>query len=290
MIEPLTPGLYEAITFEDYRKINAINASSLKYLHLSPAHYAYYKANPWQGSDSTLLGSVAHTLILEPDNYTKEYYVMPDFEPIKGPTKTGTEKTVKTIKAQELEYELANARGRTQISEVQKVKAFEMAEAVQKHKLASSYLLDTKRELTAVFESPYGMCKARLDAYKPGVIVDLKSCAGADYHNFAQSVTKFRYYLSAGLYSYGMSILKKPIDKFVFIAVENVAPFGVQVYELDQTYINYGIEEALDYLETLSDCNKKGSFPGYPERELILTPPSWLVDKFNFNEEEYNGN
>lgn len=45
----------------EYRSLDRLNFSTLKYINGSPLKFLHQKAKPWEGSDSTRLGSAVHS-------------------------------------------------------------------------------------------------------------------------------------------------------------------------------------------------------------------------------------
>src|SRR5689334_13632573 len=65
----------ETMTFEDYRKIDAVNASSLKEMRKSPKHYLHRLKNPIDDTPRLGLGRATHTAVFEPDRLLLDYAV-----------------------------------------------------------------------------------------------------------------------------------------------------------------------------------------------------------------------
>jgi hypothetical protein len=75
------PGIYD-LCIEDYHHGPGISRSGLIELKRSPYHYWYRYLNPdYKPETATLaqiLGNALHTLILEPNEFEKRYFVMPE--------------------------------------------------------------------------------------------------------------------------------------------------------------------------------------------------------------------
>lgn len=283
------PGIYHNLTFAEYKAIPAINASSIKPAIKSLLNYKHSLAKPWGGSAATILGSAAHTLILEPDKFASEYYRMPDFEPIKEPTKEGSKnpfKTVKTIAAQEDEH-AASFPTQQKLTTTQYTRAMGMASAIILHREASNLLRDTQRELTLVWDSPYGLCKARIDAYKDGWIGDLKTSESIDYRNFSKSVADFHYYLSMAFYKWGAEKLGLRVQSADLIAVQSDEPHDVVIYPLSERYLELGLLRAFYLLRKIKIARATNEYPGYSATRRVLEPEKWLEEQIlNQVEEE----
>jgi hypothetical protein len=60
-------GFFDNMPFEEYRKIDAVNYSSLKHMKRSPLAYRYFMDHPTQPSPQMILGNHTHRMILEPE-------------------------------------------------------------------------------------------------------------------------------------------------------------------------------------------------------------------------------
>tara|TARA_R110002020_G_scaffold67718_3_gene177623 strand:- start:4078 stop:5208 length:1131 start_codon:yes stop_codon:yes gene_type:complete len=78
-MDKLTKNMPDALYFA----IKAINNSSLNQINQSPAHALYAKENPPEPTPSLKLGSLFHTLVLEPDEFDARYHVALDTDPSK---------------------------------------------------------------------------------------------------------------------------------------------------------------------------------------------------------------
>lgn len=65
------------LPMSDYLKDPAIGSSHLKHILASPADFIAYRTKPFEDTPATILGTAAHTMILEPDEFTARY-AMPE--------------------------------------------------------------------------------------------------------------------------------------------------------------------------------------------------------------------
>ncbi|MDZ7703343.1 MAG: PD-(D/E)XK nuclease-like domain-containing protein [Trueperaceae bacterium] len=111
------------------------------------------------------------------------------------------------------------------------------------------------------------------------VIVDLKSARDASYWGFRKAIARRGYHSSAAMYADGVSQhVPGGVQRFLFIAVEKEAPFGIDVYEIDEA----GVEQGRDrYRTALQDWREYLESPdrwtGYGDGESVTTidVPGW---------------
>lgn len=73
------PGIYVDVPDSTYFQVSALNNSRLNtFIQKSPAHAKYDAENPdYSSTDSQLLGTVAHTLLLQPDEFEDKIKTLP---------------------------------------------------------------------------------------------------------------------------------------------------------------------------------------------------------------------
>jgi hypothetical protein len=124
------------------------------------------------------------------------------------------------------------------------------------------------------------MCKGRPDripAGNKGVIVDLKKTADASALGFQRSVVTYAYDRQGGMWQEGMKHLGVEIDHFVLIAVEDFAPYRVEVYDLDDDFLKRGNDEFHRLMKLESECRKNGNYPNYTNAGAnVLMKPAYL--------------
>ena len=113
-------------------------------------------------------------------------------------------------------------------------------------------------------------CAGRLDARGPGVLMDLKSCRAAYPKKFLwEAANKLHYDAQLAWYDVAGGVIPCGPDtawsEQYLVAVENVAPYNVQVYKLDNLRIDQGWEKIQRWMQILNACLKSGRWPGYLE-------------------------
>jgi exodeoxyribonuclease VIII len=203
------------------------------HLQKSPKSFFYNLTAQPKFTEDFTLGSLVHTLVLEPTTHKDRYLVVPKFD---MRTKNG-----------KLAYEMAlqEANGREIVSEALHKKAVDMASSAINDQEAKPFLADLDLvEPSIFFESPFTGIKYRVrpDAIMGQIGVDLKTAKSIGKNDFQSSAIRHGYYLQAGMVYEAMKAVDKPIKKFVNIAVEKTEPYPVSVFIYDETSIEYGID------------------------------------------------
>jgi hypothetical protein len=271
----------------NYESIQGINQSTLKHFHkcksLAHAHYASHK----QYDNETLsFGRLVHSLILEPELFESQYIVAdkPDCR-----TTVGKKQWAEVLA-------LTEQTDKRLVSTADYDQAHRMRRAVESHPVARELLYtvhaaparrQTEQTLTGVLtdsDDAQHDAKGRADClltdyYTQPVIVDLKTTDDASSRGFMDSCAKYAYHLQAAFYvdllvSHGL-----PDAKFVFVAVEKTAPYGVQVFEADEEFIARGRIAYKNALKLWAQCQKKllvlEEIPAYSDIIETAQLPMW---------------
>lgn len=259
------------LPFEQYKAVKALNWSSLKELRRSPHHYQWAIDNPRPDTDTLIVGRAGHTAILEPMRFLREYAMW------SGKIRRGKEWDAfkdkhadKTI-IREQDYSLVEA----------------MAQSVHEHEAASELLAGCKVEQSITWDYDGRPCKARVDAFKPGILADVKTTS--DLSRFTNDAYKFGYH--GQLAWYGMALaaaLGESVDTYI-LAVESKPPHDVGVFKCTNEFITEGEQLVFQLLDLLQACEQADSWPGSMPDVCELALPAWLKNTdmadANFGEE-----
>ena len=272
----MQPGIYTSLSNGAYHASAGISKSGLALMRKTPAHYAakyIYDRVDDEPSKAMVIGSAFHTLVLEPDKFSREYATAPKVD-----------KRTKAGKAEFEQFSLENA-GKTLIDREDLDTITEMSRSIRAHTGASSLL-----ELAGIAEESFywideqtgHLCKCRSDWRIPDmrVIVDLKSTDDASPEGFARSIYKYTYHIQAAWYMGGISqTLADPHRTFIFIAVEKTAPYAVACYKLDADSIDMGRREADSLMRQYAWCKEHDIWPAYPDEIQEILLPRWAQTK-----------
>lgn len=242
-----------------YHGTKALSKSGLDQFRKSPAHFRAWQDGVTKNESSPALefGTAVHMAILEPELFAKSYAVF-----------TGDRRT----KDGKAAYEAVIASGMTPLNQEQWDNITGAAAAVHAHPAAAPLLNDIQTEVSC-FDNWMGVkVKARIDGLGKDYIIDVKTTQDASPIAFAKSCAQFRYHVQAAWYRQITGI-----NRFVFIAVEKEAPYGVACYELDEQAINLGIDIIEEQLRTYVECEQLNSWPCYSSQIQSLSLPAWAA-------------
>lgn len=257
------------MTNAEYHASGAVSKSILDMIHRSPAYYKYCSENPREQTESMLLGSVVHKLILEPADFTAEFAVCPECD-----------RRTKDGKAAYNAFLDALGDGLTAVPAATYETAMAMTEAVRTHPIACKLLSGGKAEQSFFWEQDGIKCSCRPDWLRDdGLIVDLKTAKNASPDAFQRDAFNFRYYVQAWWYLNGLRQCGIKADEFLFIAVESAPPHTVCVFAADDLYYKLGEQEAMEDFRVYKECLETGNWYGYEKSPEIhsLTLPDYIA-------------
>lgn len=254
------PGIYDGISNADYHRDPALGSTSLKTLATrTPAHYQHDLTHP-KFSDAFTLGTAAHSLILEGD--TSGIVIVE--------ADNWLTKDAKAAKA----TALAEGKQPLLTKEIEQVWA--MTHAVMAHPEAWKLFKGHKAEQSVFWDEDGLMLKCRPDAWKPGLLIDLKTTRDANPNEFGKTAHEYGYHQSAAHYIDGVKAATGEELPFHFVLVEKTAPYLVSVVELDIEAINLGRQLNDRAKRIYRECLETNTWPGYPNADLISLP-MWAI-------------
>lgn len=251
------------MTFEDYKKIEAVNASFLKACSFGAYQgFKYLHDKPFE-SDAMNFGSAVHSALLEPELFKNEYVITPKFD-----------KRTKAGKEGAAQFELENA-GKAIISDEDYYKILKIKERCHAIDIVKEALTNFEKEKTYLWNHPtVGKMKARLDLVdeKNGVVIDVKTTRSANMREFSSQIVALAYDIQMLHYSYAIS---KNAACYV-IAIESDSA-EVALYDITDivhssfTAMRYeqAMNTALDVLH-MTECP-----PKFKPEIINLSLPKW---------------
>ena len=229
----------------EYRANKRLSASDCKELLDNP--YAFKIGYKKESTLSLDVGSVTHCLILEPQNFNRDFLVCPE---LNLRTKAGKQER------DELELQ-AEVEGKKLVDKAIYEKSAQIAENVLKNDIGALFKNGLAEH--SFYGEVFGKdCKCRPDFYyrEKGIIIDLKTTrqGGAHPAEFAKTMAKFKYHLQARFY---LELLKA--KDFLFVVVETEPPYVIGCYKLDYATLDKGeelIKRAFKNYDNLESFNQ----------------------------------
>jgi len=239
----------------------------------SPRKFQWAKAHP-KTSRTFDIGHAVHAKVLGVGANVITY-------PDEHLTPSGNVSTKAATLAWEAEQ---RAAGLTVVSPNDAATVDAMAEAVLAHETARPYLEVAVHREVSVFATVDDVpCRARFDALsdatRNGVFaVDLKTTEDATKTGLESSVKRYGYDVQEAHYrDVHEAGVGRPIDRFIFIAVEKSGPYEVAVFELPELWVRMGRTKAAEARRIFRQCTESGVWPGYDPGVVVLDPPAWAV-------------
>jgi exodeoxyribonuclease VIII len=269
----MNTGIYTNLTNSEYRQADGINASSLKDMVDSPAHYRWWQDHQKEPSAAMKIGTAVDHMLLTPGREAP-FWFMP--EGIDGRSKEGN--ALKEANASK--FTLTSDEATTCRQCVKSVLA----------NLAARRCVEEGKNQVAWFAplpvdddegSPAPGCKGLVDIVTAQeFLVDLKTCRDASPAGFGRSAVEYKYGLQAAFYldGYNKANAGQPAKTgFAFIAVETSAPFNCVVYYMRAQEIDLGRSQYRKAMKQLLYCRQVEDWPGY-EPIQALVYPSWAYN------------
>lgn len=269
-------GVHADMAAEDYHALPGASASQLRRLWQStPAHLKASLEEPRDPTAAMLLGTLAHSVILEPDKPLPGIVIQPlEYEP--GKKWTYAAKLCKEWRAAQ---EMA---GLLVLSADEYNGVFGMALAVAEHPDAAPLLSKGQSELSLVtFDATNNVpVRARLDFVPDAApfLVDLKTTNDAAPRAFKRKATADGLHIQAALYlDLWNALTGEQRTGFRFIAVEQKPPHAVKVFDCSPEFIAQGREDYRRTLTIYGKCVAEDSWPAYPLGLEPLDLERWAV-------------
>jgi exodeoxyribonuclease VIII len=217
-------------------------------------------------------GSALHTMILEPARFANEYT-------IGGPVNKKTGKPYGSDTVAFAEWAMGQVKPILTHEEFRLITG--MADAIAAHPVARTIRDEPRQTELSVFWQLDGTpCKARLDCLQPETIWDIKSCHDASYRGFERAIANFAYHMQAAWYldGAGQAGLVKSGCRYLWIAVENAAPYALAVYQASLELLQVGHDRCEQAVALWRDCEKKKVWPAaYAQEVITMAAPRWML-------------
>lgn len=231
---------------KDYHLRSEISNSDIGKIMQSPALLQFSKLNKKRPTPAMVLGSLFHTLVLQP-HLLNEEYVLEFQEQLMSEFKTEDGKTDKPAweNYKFSRDNFVNTIGdKTIISVDMLAQANAMKQSLMSNNTACALLKNSIIESSAfwVDEDTGIPCRCRPDiAWPSNILCDLKTTDDASYNEFRRTIVTWNYDVQASHYLKGYSKASGVEYKtFVFIVMEKKAPYGVAIYAVNDAVVEAG--------------------------------------------------
>jgi exodeoxyribonuclease VIII len=270
----IKPGIYPHLSNEDYHADkNSLSRSSIRDFHRNPYYYHSMHLNPnrpaKKSTPEMILGSAFHTMVLEPDNFEKEYII----EPEKVLLKNTDRKTYDDYKAK---CEALEKSKLTVLTPEELVTLNSMAHALERDPRIYKLLNGGDIEKSFFWNDPGSglLIKARPDIIHDNMIVDLKTIADASPRAFQSSMADGWYHVQGAMIRDAVRRLEnRDISTVINVCVEKKYPYCVGIYIIDEEALNVGEAKYKEILLNMKSCIINKKFKDYEVSTIGL--PAW---------------
>ena len=273
---PIALNIVEGMSNAQYHARPEYSSSQLKDMIRSAAHF--YSHNIAKEHDKERkacmdFGTLAHTLFLEPEQFSNEFVIAPTFN-----------RRTNAGKAEAAAWEQEN-EGKILVTEEQ----VQSAERIIKNLQTLS--------MYGVMQNNYGMAEASFfftdpifglelrvrpdwhivpcSALPNGLILDLKTTSDARAIAFQKQCGNFAYDLSAAMYREGFQQYYQTEDKppFILLVAESSIPYNVKQYKAADLFLSVGESRYNKSKELLAESLLINEWDGYSlEMEDLFLP------------------
>jgi len=256
------------MTSKEYHAHPALSSSGIRQFKRSPAHYQAWLKDRQTDSDALRFGRLVHCLTLDVSAFDSEFIIKP--EDVDFRTKAGKEWRASV-----------GERAVVDVEEMERARA--ISDAIHADRDAGPMLKDGEPEVSLFADCGGVEVKARPD-FVPAefgefgdALIDIKTCADASEDEFSRSIAKYGYHIQAAHYLEVARLCGLARKRFIFIAVEKVAPFAIGVYELDEAAMLVALAEHRRLVKRFRECMKNDAWPAYCGGLKKISLPKWAM-------------
>lgn len=240
-----------------------LSTSGIKLMLQSPAHFKQYQRTE---SPDMVLGTALHMILLEPEKFFDTYAVYNGDKRGKPYTEFIEANPNKIIIKQDVMTTLSGMR-----ESVLSYPKIDMERVLN----------EGKKEHSVFWEDPetgIGL-KARADCLTGNVIFDLKKTQDCRPYKFIRRCVDLRYDIQSAHYKEGYRRFLGEDVRFMFIAIEDTAPYGVWIHESSMSMEAKGEMDARRAINQYAKCQKENNWPLYAEPYSEIEWPEWASIK-----------
>ncbi|WP_346536981.1 PD-(D/E)XK nuclease-like domain-containing protein [Micromonospora sp. DPT] len=267
------PGIHDGMPDDVYHR-DPVPGGSLsssgarRLLNTCPAKFDYERRNPLAPTKTFDVGHAAHQMVL---GAGPELVVVP-----------GARWDTNDAKA---EVKRVRERGAIPLKQADMDQVKAIADSILAHPLAAAMLSvgQPERSLFWIDERTGIWRRARLDWYRDGHIVDLKTCESADEEHIRRDAARYGYHAQDDWYREGVRALGLCADpSFTFIFVEKAPPHLIHVVQLGPDELAAGRHLNNRAIDRFAECQRTGEWPGYASDITTISLPPYALRTLEF--------
>lgn len=225
-------------------------------------------------SSHYILGSLVHCLALAPDDFSREFFILPD-----------------------LNYRTAIGRQERDVMRAEhRDKIFVSQDHIEKARLILNSLInldsfseikDADREVSLFWKCPFSGLnfRAKLDAYKPGFLYELKTTSCGEPEIFSKQCDSLNYDLSVAHYLEGVrQVFGHDGVSVNFFVAETEEPFVAEKYPAHELFTEVGHQKWLESVSKLENGVMRNYWPSYLDevtRDIsFIMPTPWTMKRY----------
>ena len=282
--QPEKPTQFIDEPMADYINRKGMNASVLKNARKSMKAFKRAREEKTEPTDAMILGSGIHALLLEPEEFGRQFVVMPDFakDPnnVKADGSQSLSAGTKFVKEAKARFAEEN-EGRTVIPKSKYYDALQCVEALQQHHSAGPIIRESVKEVTITGEILGIQCKARLDFISERFWGDVKTTTNAGVHAFGRQFANLNYAFQFAFYR---RLIWQQVGKHIpalCIAQETSGDFDTVVYEVPTQVLDNADGWIDDAILKYKKAKRDDQWPGIDGGEDFVTlySPNWSMEE-----------
>lgn len=248
----------------------SVSNTMLSAMNKSPAHCWALHLDPSRppnfSTPAMRAGSLAHTVILEPEAARARYVVKPPG--IDYRTKDGKawrdERTAEIISMEDLSAADAQQFAFLRVTALRNLLAGGEAET-------SLFWTDSATGLR---------CRARPDwlhwhGPKRATVLDVKTIADLTPEAVQRAISSYGYHRQAAHYTAGLQACGIEVEEFVFGFVSSSYPYLAAAYVLDDETMQQGRDEVGELLDRFANCQQINEWPAFGDGYQFTGLPTW---------------
>jgi exodeoxyribonuclease VIII len=249
---------------KEYLQERPLSFSSLKQFIKSPQHYIQYLTQDKKPTESMIIGSLIHNMLLEPDGFDSKFIIEPDINKRTNQGKEDYQKFLESVADKKLQV----------VEPKTFIKAKEIVTQVMYSPTYNYIKQMTEKEVR--FDKYYDgipIC-GYVDGMDPVYNFEIKTTSSSDIDDIRRDFYNLKYYLQAAMYQWYNG------KKMIYIVIETSAPYLSRVFVASDSYMKEGhklFEKAMtDFSYCLSMDQFDMGYEFYGGSDLnALDLPAW---------------